>query len=65
MEKIIKLSQDICCDKCGRYLFTENDVIKPGMSYTVTERENDKENYEYMETTGKFICDECLKDRGD
>ncbi len=55
--------QDICCDKCGKYLFTEKDVKDdnhPKSLFGKTVRENDHEDYEYDDQTDMFICDECL-----
>lgn len=45
--------QDICCNKCGKYLFTEMDTEN---GY---KRENDNEDYRYDEIADEFICDEC------
>lgn len=45
--------QDICCIKCGKYLFTEMDT-ESGYK-----RENDKEDYIFDEIKDEFVCDEC------
>lgn len=48
--------QDISCNKCGKYLFTERDT-EAGVK-----RENDNEDYGYDEIKDEFICDDCLFD---
>lgn len=45
--------QDICCNKCGKYLFTEKDLENGYI------RENDHENYYYDDKQDIFICNEC------
>lgn len=45
--------QDVCCNKCGKYLFTEMDTA------TGYRRENDKGDYIYLEYKDVFLCDEC------
>lgn len=54
--------QDIYCDKCNIYLFTEKDVKdekNPKSNMGKTVRENDKGNYVYDEISDMFICNEC------
>ena len=50
----MKTKQDIHCDKCGKYLFTENE------SEIGYKRENDNGGYTYDELAGEFICDKCF-----
>ena len=45
--------QNVCCNMCGRYLFTEQDAEN---GYR---RKNDKENYTYDDVRDEFVCDEC------
>lgn len=45
--------QDICCNKCGKYLFTEKHTEN---GY---KRENDNKNYIYDDIKDEFVCDEC------
>lgn len=45
--------QDVCCTKCGKYLFTEKDTEN---GYR---RENDNENYVYDDVKDEFICEKC------
>lgn len=55
--------QDICCDKCGKYLFTEKHVKnenRPESLCGIIIRENDNEDYEYDGKADVFICNECL-----
>ena len=46
--------QDIRCNKCGKYLFTEKDTEN---GYR---RENDSKNYVYDGIKDEFVCDECM-----
>lgn len=45
--------QDVCCNKCGKYLFTEKDT-EAGYR-----RENDREDYVYDASKDIFLCEEC------
>ena len=45
--------QDVCCTKCGKYLFTEKDTEN---GYR---RENDNKNYVYDDVKDEFICEKC------
>ena len=46
-------SQDIHCNKCGKYLFTEKDTVSG------CQRENDNKDYSYDVESDTFICDQC------
>jgi uncharacterized protein YacL (UPF0231 family) len=61
IDKVIKSSQDIHCDKCGKYLFTIDEVVKLGSALTYEERENDKEDYRYFDIEDIFVCSDCLQ----
>lgn len=45
--------QDVYCDKCNRYLFTETDT-EDGCK-----RENDNKDYDYDEIKDIFVCNKC------
>lgn len=45
--------QDVCCNKCGKYLFTEKDTE---IGY---KRENDRKDYFYDASKDIFVCEEC------
>lgn len=45
--------QDICCSKCGKYLFTETDTTNG------IKREKDNKDYFYDEKTDEFHCKDC------
>lgn len=45
--------QDIHCNKCGKYLFTEKDTVSG------CQRENDNKDYAYDVESDMFICDKC------
>ena len=47
--------QDICCNKCNKYLFTEKDTEN---GYR---RENDNGNYVYDDIDDEFVCNECRR----
>lgn len=51
--EVVGDNQNICCDKCGKYLFTEK-YMENGYS-----RENDHEDYEYYEKSDIFVCNDC------
>jgi hypothetical protein len=61
MNKIVKSSQDIHCDKCGKYLFTIDEIIKSSSVLTYEARENDNDGYGYLENEDIFVCNECLE----
>lgn len=48
-------TQKIYCNKCGKYLFTEQDT-KTGIK-----RIDDQKNYCYDEAEDVFICNQCKK----
>ena len=55
---------DICCEECGRYLFTEKmiqDTQNPSSFLGKTIRENDCTNYIYQGKEDRFICNECIE----
>lgn len=45
--------QDINCNKCGKYLFTEEDTVS---GY---KRLNDNKEYIYDKENDVFLCDKC------
>lgn len=48
--------QKICCNKCGKYLFTETDT-ENGIKRT-----DDNRDYYYDEIADEFICDNCKEE---
>ena len=52
-------SQNICCNKCGKYLFSETDTING------TKRKNDNKDYIYNENQNEFYCNDCHRNLTD
>lgn len=51
--------QKICCDSCGKYLFTEVEKqIKRNSMLSKTVRKDDIGNYIYTDDD-RFICNDC------
>lgn len=56
---MVKFENRICCSKCGRYLFTEKEVIDKNNPKGRIVRENDDKNYYYHSDKDNFVCEEC------
>ena len=54
-KKIINWTQNIHCDTCGKFLFTE-ESSNEGITRT-----RDKNDYMYDEIKAIFTCNECLQ----